>query len=86
MPDNKPETEWIDDALLMLSFYEKYKTMSPEDRSQYRSLISAEQASSSSVALLGVTMMLLAESMGRTHEEMSQYVRETLLDIRNASI
>lgn len=86
MPDNKPDTEWLDDALLMLTFFERVRTITPDERAQYQSLISSGQAKTSSVALLGVTMKLLADSMGKTHEEMIQYVREILLEIRNAPI
>lgn len=70
-------------ALLMLSFYEKVTEMSEDDKAQYRSMMSFEDASSASVFLLSVMMQTYAAETGRTKEELASFLREILLDMSN---
>lgn len=66
-------------ALLMLSFFEKGVDISPEDRKQFNSMLSFEDASTASVYLLQLMMNTYAMETGRTREELAAYLRTILL-------
>jgi hypothetical protein len=66
-------------ALLMLSFFEKGVDISPEDRKQFNSMLSFEDASTASVYLLQVMMNTYAMETGRTREELASHLRNIML-------
>lgn len=73
------ERDLNSNALLMLSFYEKGVFMSPEDRREFTSMLSYEEASTASVYLLKLMMNAYALETGRSPEELAAHVRGILL-------
>lgn len=73
----------IDNALLMLSFYEGIMSdkMTVEDRMKYRDFLTYDAAASSSIFLLNFIMNQYAQDMGTSYEIISQNIRARLLQI-----
>jgi hypothetical protein len=71
-------------ALLMLSFFEKGINISPEDKEQFNSMVSFEDASTASVYLLKMMMNLYAAETGRTVPELAEFLRGILLEMSSS--
>lgn len=79
--DSNIEQDLNFNALLMLSFFEKGVDISPEDKNQFNSMVSFEDASTASVYLLKMMMNLYAAETGRTIEELAEFLRGILLEM-----
>ena len=79
--NNKFERDLNFNALLMLSFFEKGINISPEDKDQFTSMVSFEDASTASVYLLKMLMNVYAAETGRTVAELAEFLRGLLLEM-----
>ena len=79
--DTMSVKELSENALLMLSMWEKTGDLTPEEREMYQSLISAKDANKACNFMLSVVMRYYAEETGRTKEEISAHIRNILLGI-----
>lgn len=84
MADNKEKKLAQDlnyNALLMLSFFGKSDDLTAEEKEEYRSMLSFEDASTASIFLLSVAMGYYAAETGRTKDELIEHLRAILFQM-----